>query len=295
MTGRLLCEPNVSEGRDADRVDAFASVVRSTPGIRLIHCSADPDHNRMVLAYVGDPDSVLEASRRLAEEVFARLDLREHLGQHPRLGVLDVVPFVALYGLDPEIALQRCRRFGAWVGECGVPVYYYEAAATRPERRALPDVRSGGFEGLADRMRDPAWAPDAGPSEPHPTAGAVITGVRGPLVRFNVNLGTPDPAGARAIARAIRASSGGLPALRALGLELPNRGQTQVTMNLTDYARTSLATAYAAVRDGARARGIDVVGVEVIGPLPRAALEGVPPDILEALDAEQILEARDET
>jgi len=282
----------VSEGRDAARVAAFADSVGSTDGVRLMHCSADPDHNRMVLAYVGEADAVIEASRRLAAEVFDRIDLREHEGQHPRLGALDVVPFVALDGLDTEIALRRCRQFGEWVGERGVPVYYYESAATRPERRALPAVRFGGFEHLASRMLDSDWAPDAGPPVPHPTAGAVITGVRGLLVRFNVNLETPDPAGARAIAREIRAASGGIPAVRALGLELARRGQSQVSMNLIDYERTSLATAYAAVCGGARARGLRVVGTEVIGPVPRAALEGVPSDILEGIDSDQILEAR---
>ena len=188
MTGRLLCEPNVSEGRSGEHVDAFASAVRSTRGVRLMHCSSDPDHNRTVLAYAGRPDAVVEASTRLADEVFARIDLREHRGQHPRLGALDVVPFVALDRLDPEITLEACRRFGRWVGARGVPVYYYEGAATRPERQALPAIRSVGFEHLAERMRDPAWGPDVGPPVPHPTAGAVITGVRGFLVRFNVNL-----------------------------------------------------------------------------------------------------------
>jgi len=274
-------------------VAAFADAVRSTDGVRLVHGSADPDHNRMVLAYVGEPGPVIEASRRLATEVFARIDLGEHRGQHPRLGALDVVPFVALDGLDPSVALERCRQFGRWVGECGVPVYYYEAAATRPERRALPNVRAGGFERLASRMRDPAWAPDEGPCLPHPTAGAVITGVRDVLVRFNVNLEGLDLAAARAIAKEIRAAGGGLPALRALGLELPTRRQTQVSMNLTDYRSTSLATAYAAVREGARRRGLRVVGTEVIGPVPREALEGVPSGILDGVDPEQILEERE--
>lgn len=289
MTPLLLCEPNVSEGRDLARLDAFAEAVDAAPGVRLIHRSADPDHHRMVLAYLGPPGAVVEATRRLAVEAFRRIDLRVHRGRHPRLGALDVVPFVRLGGLPEEEALEACRTFGEWVGARGIPVYYYERSATAPERRALPAVRAGGFEGLAARMEDPRWRPDSGPSEVHPTAGAVITGVRDPLVRFNVDLATPDPDSARAIAREIRESGGGLPSLRALGFELPSRGLTQVSMNLTDFRTTSLVDAYAAVRDRARARGVGIAGVEVIGPVPSEALRGAPADILDVLDEDQVL------
>ena len=288
----LLCEPNVSEGRDPSLIESFAETVRTTDGARLIHCSADADHNRMVLAYRGPAPAVLEATRRLAAEVFERLDLREHEGQHPRVGVLDVVPFVAS---DPgseshESALATCRAFGDWAGSMGVPVLYYEDAASAPGRRALPAARRGGFEGLAEKLTRPEWAPDRGPAVPHPTAGAVITGVRGPLVRFNVNLRDPDPTVARGIAREIRESSGGLPALRALGLTLTRRGMSQVTMNLTDFRKTSLATAHQAVIDRAGAAGADVVGVEVIGPVPAAALDGCSDAILEVLEPDQVLD-----
>ena len=289
MSGVLLCEPNVSEGRDPERLDAFAAAVRATPGVRLIHRSADPDHHRMVLAYLGRPDDVVEATRRLALEVFRRIDLRVHRGGHPRAGALDVVPFVALGGLPEEEAFEACRSFGEWVGERGVPVYFYERSATTPGRRALPAVRAGGFEALEARMKDPRWRPDAGPVAVHPTAGAVITGVRGLLVRFNVNLATPDPEPAREIAREIRESGGGLANLRALGFALPSRSLTQVSMNLTDYRRTSLGDAYAAVRERARARGVVIAGVEVIGPVPPEALREAPADILDALDDGQVL------
>lgn len=289
MSGDLLCEPNVSEGRDAARMDALAGAVSSTPGVRLIHRSSDPDHHRMVLAYVGGPDAVVEASTRLAREAFDRIDLREHRGRHPRLGALDVVPFVALGGLSEETALSACRTFGAWVGELGVPVFYYERAATSPARRPLPAVRAGGFEGLVARMRDPSWAPDEGPPAPHPTAGAVIAGVRGPLVRFNVNLETPDAGPAREIARTIRESGGGLPRVRALGFELSRRGLAQVSMNLTDFRTTSLAEAFSAVSREAAERGLRIAGVELIGPVPAAALEGVPTRILDVVDPDQVL------
>jgi len=293
----LLCEPNVSEGRDTASIDALTEAVRSA-GVELVHSSADPDHNRMVLAYRGLPDAVVEATTRLATEAFARIDLTRHEGQHPRIGALDVVPFVAERH-EPDrhaAALEACRAFGARVGAGGVPVFYYEDAATAPHRCPLPAVRSGGFEGLADKMASDKWRPDEGPSLPHPAAGAVIAGVRPPLVRFNVNLADPDVETARAIASAIRASSGGLTGVRALGLTLSHRGLTQVTMNLTDYHTTSLARVYEEVATRAFAVGVGIVGTEVIGPIPRAALAGVGADILDDLDPNQILEpAEDET
>lgn len=286
----LLCEPNVSEGRDPGRIERLVAAVTSTEGVRLLHRSADPDHHRLVLAYVGAPASVVEATRRLAACAFEEIDLRTHRGVHPRVGALDVVPFVPLAGLPLDAAVSACRSFGAWVGDRGVPVFYYEQAATRPERRALPGVRAEGFETLAARMADAAWTPDEGPSRPHPSAGAVITGVRAPLVRFNVNLATDDPRHARAIAGRIREAAGGLAGVRALGLALETRGLTQVSMNLTDHVATTIATAYARVLDEARARDIEVAGTEIIGPVPRAALAGLDPDILAQLDEHQTLE-----
>lgn len=286
----LLCEPNVSEGRDPERMDRFAAAVSATEGVRLLHRSADRDHNRMVLAYVGAPAAVVEATRRLAARAFEEIDLRTHRGVHPRLGALDVVPFVPLAGLSIEAALAACRSFGGWVADRGVPVFYYEAAATRPERRALPAVRAGGFEGLAVRMADPAWAPDEGPPRPHPSAGGVIAGVRAPLVRFNVNLATEDARHARAIANEMREASGGLAGVRALGFALEDRGLTQVSMNLTDYRSTSIAAAYARVLAAARARGVEVDGTEIIGPVPRAALAGLGAEVLARLEDGQTLE-----
>ena len=289
----LLCEPNVSEGRDPARIERLCAAVTSTEGVRLLHRSADPDHHRMVLAYVGAPAAVIEATRRLAARAFEEIDLGTHRGAHPRGGALDVVPFVALGDLPGEAALAACRSFGGWVGGRGVPVYYYERAATRPERRALPGVRADGFEGLSARMADPAWAPDEGPPRPHPSAGAVITGVRDPLVRFNVNLDTKDVRHAHEIAAGVRGAAGGLPGVRALGFALPRRGLTQVSMNLTDHRATPIAVAYARVLAEARARGIAVAGTEIIGPVPRQALEGLDGRILDQLEEHQTLESRE--
>lgn len=286
----LLCEPNVSEGRDAETRRSLADLVRGTPGVRLIHVSSDPDHNRMVLAYVGAPAAVLEATTALASGVLERIDLREHAGEHPRVGALDVVPFVGLDAPGREAALGVCRRFGAWWGSRGVPVWYYEAAATRPENRSLPRLRRGGFEGLAVRLEDPAEAPDEGPAAPHPTAGATCVGVRGPLVRFNVNLATRDVEVAKAIARTVRESSGGIPYVRALGIELRRRGRVQVSMNLTRYRETPILAAFRAVAQEAERYGVPLDDTELIGPVPADALDAETRAVIDTeIEPEQIL------
>ncbi len=290
----LLCEPNISEGRDAARMDRFAAAVASTPGIALLHRSADPDHHRMVLAYVGEAEAILAATRGLAAEVFAHVDLREHAGAHPRTGALDVVPLVPLGRATEAVALETCRAFGGWVGARGVPVLYYEEAATSPDRRPLPSVRAGGFEGLPAKLARPEWRPDEGPSRPHPSVGIVIAGVRGPLIRFNVNLRSSDPEPARAIAARVRAAGGGLPGVRALGFALPTRNLTQVSMNLTRYRETSIEAAFERVAAEARARGVGIAGVELIGPVPADALGGRAREILgAALDETQVLPFED--
>ena len=271
----LLCEPNISEGRDERRMARFAASVAEADGVELIHRSSDPDHHRMVLAYRGSLEAVGAATKALAAAVYETLDLRRHQGAHPRLGALDVVPFVRGPGCTEEAALDVCRAFGRWCASTGVPVFFYERAASSPERASLPRIRRGGFEGLSAKLSRPAWRPDLGPSAPHPSLGAVVTGVRRPLVRFNVNLDATDPSPARRIAASIRASGGGLPHVRALGLSLPRRGLTQVSMNLLRYAATPLTVVYEAVVRGARRERVGLAGVEFIGPVPAAAVSGV--------------------
>ncbi len=293
MTSALLCVPNVSEGRDAGVLDALEASIRSVDGVRLIHRSSDPDHHRSVFAYLGPPERVLEATRALAARTFELVDMARHEGEHPRLGALDVVPFVRVRGVEREEALAICRRFGGWVGERGIPVYYYEDSATRPDRRDLPAVRRGEYEGLEARLATAEGRPDEGPARFRRRTGAVITGVRGPLVAFNVNLRTADLEVAREIARDVRHVGGGLPHVRAIGVPLRRRGLVQVSMNLIRPAETPPARALEAVRAEAVARGVEVAGTELVGVVPLDIVAGGFADALglEAFDVSQILES----
>lgn len=288
----LLCAANVSEGRNAGTVRALAEAVRSRSGVVLFDHSADPDHHRSVFTFLGGPEAVLEGARALAEVAFARIDMREHRGAHPRIGAVDVVPFVPVRGLAMEEAVEVARRFGRWVGERGIPVYYYEHAATRPERRALPAIRSGGYEKLAEKLKDPEWAPDEGPARFHPAAGATVTGARDPLIAFNVNLRTTDLAVAERIARAVRHIDGGYRHVRAIGVALEARDLVQVSMNLVRPEATPMLRVLEAVRAEAARDGVEVAGTELIGPVPLEALTAAAGQALQAheFDTRQVIE-----
>jgi len=289
----LECVPNVSEGRDRRVLDALADAIRGVAGVRLADVHADPDHHRSVFTFMGAPDAVEAAALALAEAVFGRVDMRRHQGVHRRIGALDVVPFVPLRGLSMAEAAERARAVGDALGRVhGVPVYFYGAAATTAARRALSQVRTGEYEGLAARLADAAWRPDAGPAHFDPAKGATAVGARDVLVAYNVWLDSGDLGAARAIARAIRESSGGLPALQAMGVALAGPGIVQVSMNLLDYRVTSLARAFDAVSAEAARRGIGIKRGELVGLAPRAALDGRAPASvgLPDLRAEQYLE-----
>ena len=273
------CVPNVSEGRDLRAVRAIADAVRSVPGVTLADVHADPDHHRSVFTFIGSPPVVEQASLALASAVFAQVDMRGHHGIHPRLGALDVLPFVPLREVTMDAAAVMARRVaGAIAAAHHLPVYLYGASAARPERRVVRDVRRGEYEGLAARLTDPAWQPDAGPAVFVPRSGAVMVGARDVLVAYNVWLGSRDLDAARNIARAIRESSGGLPAVQALGLPLEQRGRVQVSINLVDYRRTGIGRVYDAVVAHAQRRGIPVDRAELVGLAPRAAFEGRRPE-----------------
>jgi glutamate formiminotransferase len=271
----LMCETNVSEGRRIDVVESLVDAVRGVDGVRIADWSADADHNRAVITFLGEPERVLEAARVLAATALDAIDMREHEGEHPRQGVLDVVPFIPIREVSTERAVEIARQFGAWLGARGVPVYYYEDAATRPDRQSLPKIRKGQYEALEEKLRDPAWAPDEGPAEFNPKAGATVTGARFPLIAFNVNLRTDDLEVAQTIARAVRHINGGYKAVRGMGFALEERGMVQVSMNLVNYTETPIHRVLETVRSEAGRYGVAVEGTELIGPVPLGALEEV--------------------
>lgn len=274
MTGLVECVPNFSEGRDPETFAALTGAVRATAGVQLLDASADADHNRAVLTFAGEVASVRAAAHAVLEVAVERIDLRTHEGVHPRIGALDVCPFVGLDADDAELR-DLAHGFGREAAERhGLPVFFYGEAALQPERRALPALRprmgAGLLEGLGS---DPRFVPDAGPGRPHPTAGAMAVGVRPFLLAFNVDLATEDLAVARAIAARVRERDGGLPGVRALGLRLHSRGRAQVSMNLCDWRRTGLVAAFDAVAALAREHGVAVDSSELIGLAPEAALD----------------------
>ena len=279
MTGPILeCVPNVSEGREQRVLDRLAEAIRGVADVRLADIHADPDHHRSVFTFLGEPDAVEAAALALAAVVFRSVDMRRHHGVHRRIGALDVVPFVPLRDVTMDEAAARARAVGERLARIHrLPVYFYRAAATTPARRALPAIRAGEYEGLPARLADPAWRPDAGPARFDPEKGATAVGARDVLVAYNVWLDSTDVDAARAIARAIRESSGGLPTLQAMGLPLAHQGLVQVSMNLLDYRVTSLARAFDAVQSEAARRGLAVKRGELVGLAPRAAFEGRAP------------------
>ena len=275
----LECVPNVSEGRDQRVIERLADSIRSVAGVRLANVHADPDHHRSVFTFLGAPDDVERAAVALAEAVFAGVDMRRHRGVHRRIGALDVVPFVPLRGVTMDEAAARARVVGGILGRTHqLPIYFYGAAAISPARRSLHTIRAGEYEGLAARLADPAWRPDAGPARFDPEKGATAVGARDILVAYNVWLDTADLEVARSIARVIRESSGGLPRLQALGFPIPHQGLVQVSMNLIDYRVTSLVSAFDAVKSEADRRGVGIKRGELVGLAPRAAFEGRVPE-----------------
>ncbi len=276
----IECIPNVSEGRDRAAVDRFVDVVAAS-GCRVLDLHVDPDHHRSVLTFVGEEGALFEGALALVREATDRIDLRIQRGVHPRMGAVDVIPFVPMSDATIRDCVRLARRVGRAIGEeLGIPVYLYGEAASSEARRNLAKVRRGQFEGLAAKLDRPEWTPDFGPDRAHPTAGAVAVGARGFLVAFNVVLGTDDLAIARHIARATREADGGLKGVKALGLPLASRGLVQVSMNLTDVGATTLLAAYECVEREAAARGVTVVDSEVVGLVPRAALGGATTECL---------------
>ena len=274
MTGPLIeTAPNVSEGRRRPVMDRLVAAAAGAPGCRLLDWSSDASHNRTVLTLAGEAQGITAALLSIYEVAAADIDVRRHRGVHPRVGAVDVVPLIPLARASMSDCVTLARVLGRTVGErFGIPVFLYENAATRPDRRALENVRRGQLAGLARRMAQPGWRPDFGPRAPHPAAGVSLIGARSILIAFNVNLATDDLAVAREVARTVRASGGGLPHVKAIGVRLRG-GRVQVAMNLTDYLQTPLPRAFDAVRREAARRGVAVAGSELVGLMPAGALD----------------------
>jgi len=287
--------PNISEGRRPEVLEAAVAAMKAVPGLRVLDVQSDKDHNRSVLTVVGDEQSLKDGLLALFEVATSRIDLRNHQGEHPRVGAVDVVPFIPIEGATMKDCVALAREVGQAVAErFQVPVFLYEEAAAAPHRRNLEDVRRGQFEALAERMRDPLWQPDFGPAAPHPSAGAVVVGARMPLIAYNINLGTPDVEIARRIAKAIRHSSGGYRFVKAMGVMLEERNVAQVSINMTDYKKTPLFRVFETVRSEAARYGVSVIGSEIVGLVPSQALIDTADHFLrlEDFDPAQILEQK---
>jgi glutamate formiminotransferase / 5-formyltetrahydrofolate cyclo-ligase len=265
--------PNVSEGRRPEVIERLASAVRATPGVRLLDHSADPSHNRSVFTLAGDAASVKAATLALFDVALETIDLRRHRGEHPRLGAVDVVPFVPIEDVTMADCVALARDVGAAVAErFHVPIFLYEEASTNPARKNLEDIRRGEFEGLAAKMASTGWEPDFGPATPHESAGASVIGARMPLIAYNINLNTDRLDVAKKIAAAIRHSSGGLRYVKAMGIKLDDRNVAQVSMNLTNYEKTPVFRVFEMVKREAARYGVAILESEVVGLVPSAAL-----------------------
>ncbi len=275
MTSYIECVPNFSEGRNEATIDVIERAIASVDGALVLHRTSDADHNRSVITFASGPEAVIEAALRAAAKASELIDLNHQTGVHPRLGALDVLPFVPLgdAALDDCVSIARKAGERIW-RELGIPVYFYEAAAMRPDRVKLEDVRRGQFEGLRDAvLTEESKRPDLGGPALHPTAGAVIVGARRFLIAYNINLRSSDLRLAQSIAKRIRTSSGGLPAVKALGLPLASRGLVQVSMNLMNFEQTPIHVVYEEVRRLAAEQSVEVEESELIGLMPRKALE----------------------
>jgi glutamate formiminotransferase len=298
MTGMnkiLECVPNFSEGRDLEIIEKIVDPFRHTDGVKLLDLQTDEDHNRSVVTVVGEPKSLKKAVVESMGIAIKLIDMRNHTGQHPRMGAIDVVPFIPIKNITVDEAIGVSKAVAEQVADAyRLPIYLYEQSAAKPERRNLATIRKGQFEGMAEKIKEPDWVPDYGPAEIHPTAGVTAMGARMPLVAYNVNLDTPDIEIANQIAKRIRHISGGLRYCKGIGIELKDRGIVQVSLNMTDYTRTALYRVFELIKIEAQRWGVNVIGSEVIGLVPMQALIDCAEYYLgiENFSMEQVLEAR---
>lgn len=275
MSKVLMAEVNISEGTDLALVDQVKAALLSVAGIEVIDVDSNADHNRTVFTYKGDPELVLEATKRLAQKAVELIDMSRHHGSHPRMGAVDVVPFIPVKEITLEEAVAIAKRFGEYLGSLGVPVYYYEEAQPLEYRKALPQIRKGQYEALAEKMQDPKWAPDEGPGTFNLKSGATVTGSRFPLVAFNINLQTTDLEIGKKIVKAVRSATGGYAYVRAIALSLEDRDLIQVSMNLINYEKTPIHRVFETIKSEAGRYNVNIVDTELVGPVPLAAIRDV--------------------
>ena len=275
MKRLVECVPNFSEGRDAAKVEAIVAAMRDVPGVFLLDRESDSDHNRSVITLAGEPEAVAEAALRGVGKAAELIDLTKHSGAHPRMGATDVVPFIPIEGVTIEDCVALAKKVGREIWErFRIPVYFYEAAAQRPERTNLENIRKGQFEGLREEvLRNPDRAPDVGEPRLHPTAGATVVGARKFLIAYNINLNTPDIEIAKKIGKNIRFSNGGLRYVKAMGIDLKARHLAQVSINLTDFEQTPIHRVFEMVKREAERYGVSIVGSEIVGLIPKRAIE----------------------
>ena len=295
MKKMIECVPNFSEGRDLDKIEQMVTPFRGKEDVKLLDYQRDEDHNRLVITALGEPIAMRQAVIDAIGVAVDLIDMRKHEGQHPRMGAVDVVPFIPIKNVSMTEAIDYSKDLANEVSKkYGLPVFLYEKSATDIERQNLAAIRKGQFEGMAEKMKDPRWKPDFGPQDIHPTAGVTAIGARMPLVAFNVNLNTDDLGIANAIAHRVRHTNGGLRYCKAIGVALKERGIVQVSMNLTDYTKTSLYSVVELVRIEARRYGVNIMGSEIVGLVPMEALidTAVYYMGLENFSMEQVLETR---
>lgn len=296
MASQIIeCVPNISEGRRSEVLDEVKKALEQTAGLKLLGLSPDGSHNRTVITLAGDAAALLAGLEALYAVTLKHVDLRSHTGEHPRLGAVDVVPFIPIRNSTTEECVELAKKAGSLIWEkFRVPVYLYEDAASRPDRKELPAIRKGQFEGLTEKMKDPAWAPDFGTPEPHPSAGASVVGARPPLIAYNINLGTNRLEVADRIAKAIRHIGGGYRFVRAMAVALEDRGLVQVSINMVNFKKSPMFRVFETVKREAQRYGVNVVSSEIVGLVPEdALLEAADYYLqLENFDSSQVLERK---
>jgi glutamate formiminotransferase len=295
MKQLIQCIPNFSEGRNLEKIETIVNSFRGKQGVKLLDYQSDSDHNRTVVTVVGEPDPLKMALMDALGSAIDGIDMRTHKGQHPRMGAVDVIPFIPVKKVSMKEVVDISRKVAEEISEkYNLPVFLYEESAGRPERRNLSDIRKGQFEAMADKIKQPEWRPDFGPAKIHPTAGVTAVGARMPLVAFNVNLHTDRLAIANDIAKKVRHSSGGLRYCKAMGVALKEKNMVQVSMNMTDYTKTALYRSFELIKTEAARYGVTVAGSEIVGLVPMEALIDTAVYYLgmENFSMEQVLETR---